>query len=212
MGNILKKTITAIILIITALPLSIANADNGDTGSQPEEIKEPRQITSCDLLNQSAKTKGLVVTINEEEIGGGPPIQDIGDSRILRCFRVTTCDRTASQEPQTFEECKKKSEYKDSCQPGPETLCQRVQVIVSKTGPALLYTYIGMVYRWAAGIVGIICVVVLIIGGIEVATAGDDQGRIGTAKTRIFQSIAGLVLLFLSALILYTINPNFFVI
>lgn len=206
MNKTLKKTITAIILAILVLPVSIANAQGSD------EINDPSDIT-CQLLNQSAETKGLVVTITEEEIGGGAAEQDIGDSRILRCFRVTTCAE-GSQETGSaaIESCTKRSEYASSCTPGSDTLCQRVQVIISKTGPALLYTYIGMVYRWAAGIVGIVCVLVLIIGGIQVATAGDDQGRIGEAKTRIFQSIAGLVLLFLSALILYTINPNFFVI
>ena len=210
------------ILALIILPVSVASAqDTAPSSSTPSSDTATRQpaqlsdITSCDTLNEAANTTGLVVTIMEEELGGSREIQNLGDSKIMRCYRVTTCKlpRTdGSHDPPNLDKCVKISKYANTCSPNSSTLCQRVQVIVSKTGPALLYTYIGMIYRWAAGVVGIICVLVLIIGGIQVATAGDDQGKIGEAKTRIVQSLAGLAILFLSAIILYTINPNFFTI
>ena len=88
--------------------------------------------------------------------------------------------------------------------------CRKVQVISGTSGVGLLSNYIGKVYRWAAAIVGMVAVVVIIISGIQIATAGGDTGKIDEAKKRIFQSLAGVAILFLSALILYTINPNFF--
>jgi hypothetical protein len=88
--------------------------------------------------------------------------------------------------------------------------CQRVQVFFAQSGAQLLYTYVGRIYVWAAGTIGIVAVFFLVLGGLEITTAGGDGGKIEKAKERIMQSLSGLVLLFLSALLLYTINPNFF--
>jgi threonine/homoserine/homoserine lactone efflux protein len=70
--------------------------------------------------------------------------------------------------------------------------------------------YIGIIYRWAAGVIGIVSVIYLVWGGFMITAAQDDTEAINKAKEKIMQSIAGLILLFLSAVILYTINPNFF--
>jgi len=88
--------------------------------------------------------------------------------------------------------------------------CRNVQELKADSGIGLFETYVGLIYRWAASIVGIVAVVVMIISGIQIAVAGGDTGKIDEAKKRIYQSLAGVVVLFLSALILYTINPNFF--
>lgn len=88
--------------------------------------------------------------------------------------------------------------------------CNRVQVILSESGTGLLSEFIGALYRWSAGIVGIIAVLVMVVSGIQISMAGGDSAKVDSAKTRILQSIAGLVILFLAGLILYTINPNFF--
>lgn len=89
--------------------------------------------------------------------------------------------------------------------------CQEVQVLLSRGGTSLLQGYIGTLYTWAASVVGLISVLVIIISGIQISFAGDDSGVIESAKGRIVKSLSGLALLFLSGLILYTINPNFFV-
>ena len=51
----------------------------------------------------------------------------------------------------------------------------------------------------------------MVYSGIEISMAAEDSAKVDAAKARIMQSIAGLVLLFLSGLVLYTINPSFFV-
>lgn len=68
--------------------------------------------------------------------------------------------------------------------------------------------YIAGLYQYAIGIVGILAAVVLMIGGIIWLTAGGNQTRIGTAKSYIGGSIAGLVIALSSYLILYQINPE----
>jgi hypothetical protein len=92
------------------------------------------------------------------------------------------------------------------------TLCEPVMVYVSPAGTALLYYYIGQIYRYMATLGGTIAVLILIVGGIMRASAGDNTERITKATAIITKCISGLVLLFLSAIILYAINPNFFVI
>jgi hypothetical protein len=119
--------------------------------------------------------------------------QQDDNSRI--CYRVCIC------------------EIKNDCtgvDPAKQT-CQRVQVLKGKTGVDLIYNYVGMIYKWAAGTIGIITVFTMVYNGILIMSAGGDSAKIEQAKGRITQSLVGLVILFLSGLILYTINPTFFV-
>lgn len=81
--------------------------------------------------------------------------------------------------------------------------------ITGASGVDIFGQYIAALYRWAAGIVGIICVLVIVVSGAQISMSG-DTGNIDEAKKRIMQSVLGLVLLFLSGLILYAINPGFF--
>lgn len=90
------------------------------------------------------------------------------------------------------------------------TYCDRIQVIYGDNGVDLLKNYVGLMYRWAAGFVGVIAVVVIMISGIQISTAGDDSGRMEEAKNRIIQSLVAIALLFLSGIILYAVNPTFF--
>jgi len=88
--------------------------------------------------------------------------------------------------------------------------CQPVQVLKSNSGTDLLFLYVGTIYRWAASVIGILAVLVIVISGIQISAAAGEQQAITNAKNRIFQSLGGLVLLFLSGIILYSINPTFF--
>ena len=74
----------------------------------------------------------------------------------------------------------------------------------------MLYSYISLIYRWAASVVGVIAVTVIILSAIQIAASGGDPESINKSKTRIIQSLSGIAVLFLSAIILNTINPNFF--
>lgn len=88
--------------------------------------------------------------------------------------------------------------------------CSILYVITGQSGADIFGKYISMLYKWAASIVGIISVLVMVFSGVQISMAGGDTAKIDSAKNRIMQSIIGLVLLFLSGVILYAINPGFF--
>jgi len=83
-------------------------------------------------------------------------------------------------------------------------------LITGEDGLDLLNNYATLVYRWIAGIVGSICILVIIVSGIQISIGGLSQEEVSAAKDRVTRSLMGLVVLFLSAFILYTINPIFF--
>lgn len=88
--------------------------------------------------------------------------------------------------------------------------CSIQERITGSSGSEVLANYIGAIYRWAAGIVGIVAVLIMVASGIQMSAAGGDSAKLDEAKNRILKSIIGLAILFLSGLILYTINPTFF--
>jgi len=180
------------------------------TSATPTDSTEYAPDGSCGAVdNPSPNSKYIVTTVVEEELGNQNPQPSDSGIKVVTCFRQTDTAIVGDKTITT-------SQYVDSCSPSgtgtdfERRTCQRVQVLFTESGSALLFGYISMIYKWAAGIIGSVSVLFLIWGGIEIATAGDNTGAIDSAKKRIFQSISGLVLLFLSAIILYTINPNFF--
>jgi len=164
------------------------------------------KVPTCAELENSTKMSGWIMTVVEESISTPANTDNQPNNtqtNVLDCFRQSKLD-TASQ--------KWTPSYVIKCEtPTPTLTCQRVQVFLAQSGADLLYTYVGQIYKWAAGSIGIVAVLFLVWGGIEISTAQGDSGKIEKAKERILQSLGGLVLLFLSALILYTINPNFFI-
>lgn len=202
----LIKAISTGLLIISFAPTAMAAIPDfkcNDLNGQ----QEPSQSGESAPAGNAEKLQNYIVTILEEEISGSES-NEFGEDqevKVMSCIRKTSCE-TANERT----ECTSEYVPEEQCSPGENEFCQRVQVIIAQSGINLLMTYLGIIYRWAAGIIGIISVAYLIYGGFLVATAQDDTGKIDTAKEKIFQSLAGLVLLFLSAVILYTINPNFF--
>ena len=83
-------------------------------------------------------------------------------------------------------------------------------VIRGRTGMELLTQYISMIYKYGASILGIICVLIIVISGIQIIAGGAQADFVTQAKTRIMQALLSLAILFLSAVILKTINPGFF--
>lgn len=130
------------------------------------------------------------------------PIATSESEDVAFCFRV--CKKEAT-------DGKSLCDIKDACDTSTDSTCQRVQIIKAKSGTALIYTYVGMIYKWAAGTIGIVAVLIMVGSGIGIMTAGGDSGVIDKYKEYIMRSLIGLVVLFLSGLILYTINPTFFV-
>lgn len=164
-----------------------------DTGNNSDA-----QDIKCSELQEN-QSSGLYVIL--EEPLGGPD--------ATYCFRV--CGKLDSEKANMTNKCV----YKETCTAesdfGDDFTCQRVQVLKSESGGDLIYSYVRMIYLWAAGTIGIIAVFTLVYCGIGISAAGGDSGKIDNYKNRIMQSLIGLVILFLSGLILYTINPTFFV-
>lgn len=95
--------------------------------------------------------------------------------------------------------------------PGPiMASCSLMERLSGKSGSDVFAKYIGILYRWAAGIVGIVAVLIIVASGIQISAAGADTGSIDKAKARIIQAIVGLAILFSAGLILYSINPTYF--
>lgn len=142
-----------------------------------------------------------------------------GNSQIRSCQRMIQVSHcSTSTEPPNNHSSTKYVEQ-GACTPIPKdgnkdrVICEDVTFIMTPLtsgGAGLLSTYVGFIYRWAAGIVGIIAVFIIILNSILIITAQDDQGALDEAKKRIFQALAGIAILFMSALILNAINPDFF--
>jgi len=84
------------------------------------------------------------------------------------------------------------------------------KAIKAENGVDLISAYIGLIYKYGASIIGIICVLILVVSGIQISAGGLNTEGVNQAKERIIQSLLSLILLFSSALILKTVNPNFF--
>jgi hypothetical protein len=145
---------------------------------------------------------------------------DTDNTTIRNCVRNTFC---VLRDDKTGMECVTYNNKEDFCSEEAQAYvnmpenkgkasikCTPIQVFLSQSGTDLLYIYIGAIYRWAASVIGIIAVLIMVISGIQISAAAGDQQAVTNAKNRLFQSMAGLALLFLSAIILFTINPTFF--
>ncbi|MDD5071324.1 MAG: pilin [Patescibacteria group bacterium] len=78
----------------------------------------------------------------------------------------------------------------------------------TKTCVPWIGEYIGSIYNYAIGIVGILAAIVLMFGGVIWLTAGGSPERVKEAKAWIGASLSGLVLMLCSYMILYQINPD----
>lgn len=87
--------------------------------------------------------------------------------------------------------------------------CNQRQWLIAQSGIGLLKLFTKQIYTFAAGAIGSIALGTIIFYGIKISVSG-VSGDISDAKNKILGAIAGIVLLFLSSLILYTINPDFF--
>jgi hypothetical protein len=147
----------------------------------------------------------------------------IDNTKFRNCVRNTFCinrDDKPGTECVTFlrkageggcsSDAREYTEKSEENKKNSSIYCQQVQLILSDSGTDLIYAYVGGLYRWAASVIGMIAVLVIVISGIQISAAAGDQQAVTNAKNRIFQSLGGLALLFLSGVILYTINPTFF--
>lgn len=82
----------------------------------------------------------------------------------------------------------------------PATTC------LTETGLCNINQYIELFINILSGLVGVVVVMVIVIGGIQYGTAGDDPGKLQAAKQRITKAlIALLVFIFLYAFLQYLV-------
>ncbi|MBI4234843.1 hypothetical protein HY604_00930 [Candidatus Peregrinibacteria bacterium] len=189
-----------------------------------EEAPCIQLTTKKDGTEKKGPDEGYIITIIEEPLYeekiGETGIDGTGDDYVSRiCYRNYFAFTPPGEVPVT------KSELSTMCsETGKKAFldkksqkdfnirftCQRVQVLLTRGGGSTIAGYVNVIYRWAASIVGIIAVTVIIISAIQISLAGGESTGIDEAKKRIMQSLLGIAILFLSALILNFINPNFF--
>ncbi|MFA6306029.1 MAG: hypothetical protein WC651_04910 [Candidatus Gracilibacteria bacterium] len=237
-GKILSGiTITNIIVALFALTLSFSTTSFAADDNPKPTTLDPKTIELLDTaLSEQEKKENQCIT-DKDRVGGWvitfveEPLsleEDLTDPKLQKriCYRNTLrflnkdgIEKTLpilSRAPQDQDTgCSSKAEALAN---DPEMIskykvsynCRAIMVILAKGGASFIEGYVGLIYRWAAGLSGLIAVIVVIISSIQISLAGGESGEIGKAKDRILKSLAGIAVLFLSGLILYTINPTFF--
>jgi len=78
------------------------------------------------------------------------------------------------------------------------------------SGVELLQKYASIAYQYIVKVCGLIGVLIMVVSGVQMMTAGADSGAYEEAKGRMMRTLGGIALLFCMAAILYTVNPVFF--
>lgn len=145
---------------------------------------------------------------------------------VKSCARFTqilNCAKSKITDQYLIEECPPESQIpggsygavrgQDAKYSGDYYDCQPVTVILSpleQGGVGFLNAYVGLIYRWTAGVIGVICVLIIIVSSIQIIAGQGEPSAIEEGKKRIFQAISGIALLFLASALLYIVNPTFF--
>ncbi|MBD3270288.1 hypothetical protein GF376_02070 [Candidatus Peregrinibacteria bacterium] len=210
----MKKIISKLGLIIISISiLTLFVSINISYAQSCSDLNFTLEGCSGDDANCNPLEDSIVV-ITESRLGNDSDL-------TINCARKTECtfeapDEAEGETSNKVQTCS--SEYVEdsectSSEDGDTIVrCDFIQAYIAGSGTSLLYGYIGKIYQYVAGIGGLIAVFTIVLGGVMIAAAGGDSERVSKAKSMITRSITGLIVLLLSALILYTINPNFFVI
>ncbi len=215
--KLIKSTLLSITVILLIPFTTTSNTAKADTATEKTQFSEIFKNKEPCIKDQKGEAdNGYIITIIEEPLDTENKADEEA-FKLRSCYRntfkFTTPDGESHTIAQLLKDCSTKAQ-ETATKANPilkaQFSCREVQVILSKGGTTMIYYYIGTIYRWGAGLVGIIAVTLIIISGIQISAAGGEPDAINAAKKRIIQSIAGIVVLFLSGLILYTVNPNFF--
>lgn len=208
------KKLLAKLALISLLLLNFSFSTFADDSDSEDKI-----FTAEDCVKAAEENAGYIVTVLEEPIGQE---QESDDFKIRRCFRNTVIFMEKGNIQKTTlstlkRECVDDATLEGNVKANRKNLdgeitiyCDPVTVLISRGGTTMIEGYIALMYRWAASIVGVISVLVIVISGIQISAAGGESEAVNQAKSRILKSLGGLALLFLSGVLLYTINPNFF--
>ncbi len=181
---------------------SVPTSEEGGTESKAITVDSPSQCTYKTVEGEQVLPFNCLFL--EEPIGGKPGY----DLFLERC--TTTDGQT---------ECTLELWKGGSIQPtaDKQTVRGPIQAILTfepdkpYQGPfGLLYNYLGLIYAYMSGLIIAVGILFVVVGGIQMTTAGGDTGKFDAGKSRITKAIVGIILWFTASLILYTINPTFF--
>ncbi|PIZ75580.1 hypothetical protein COY05_03595 [Candidatus Peregrinibacteria bacterium CG_4_10_14_0_2_um_filter_38_24] len=224
-------TLTNIIVAFCALTLSFSMPVFAKPLTAPATATEIANLNTALKIQQKNqciteldRANGWIITFMEEPLSLKEETTDNLKTRI--CYRNTLRFLQNDGTEKTITELSKVNKNQTTgCSEKAETImknttlvnqlkisysCRAIMAILAKGGTSFIEAYIGLIYRWAAGLVGLIAVAVIIISSIQISFAGGETEAVNKAKGRIIKSIAGIAVLFLSGLILYTTNPTFF--
>ncbi|MGL5831216.1 MAG: pilin [Candidatus Altimarinota bacterium] len=195
----------------TVVPESFAGLPEAEPARTEEINKRNAEYAKRQQAARDAAAvesfKDYVVVIAEEPLGAGDGKFSANCARKIEC---STGNYNPAASGQQIQSCYSQYTTVSDCTPSDTVTCEIVQVYVAPVGTGLLYSYVGQIYRYVSFIGGLIAVFIIIVAGVMWTSAGGNSEAVSKAKEMITRSLVGLVVLFLSALILYTINPNFF--
>ncbi len=175
------------------------------------ECGETNPTTSL-LEKGDCSAEGKIVSEITEPIAPNVTLDD--NTFVMGVFQGTCCFVYYQSDPTDLSKisCRETrtvytDDYKTCTEAG--VGCQERQWLIAESGTGLLKLFVKQIYTWGAFAVGSMAVGTIIFQGIKISLSG-VSGDISEAKTKILQAIGGIVLLFVSSLILYTINPDFF--
>jgi len=152
----------------------------------------------------------LYITELSESIG--PSGVSVDDNKVVDVYKGVCCQVSSEADSNGGSTCSEALNiYTDTFQQCNDNAaeCDKRQWIIGSSGAGIIKIYIKLMYSWAAGIVGFIAVITIVFNGIRISVSG-VSGDISSAKDQIIKAISAIALLFLSGIILYTINPTFF--
>ena len=81
---------------------------------------------------------------------------------------------------------------------------------VGNEGLGVFGYYFNTLYPWVIGMAAAIAVLNGVWGGIDIIQAGGDSAAVTAGKNKLLLSMAGLLIILASAIILTTLNPSFY--
>ncbi len=174
--------------------------------------------SSTGMVEKSDCTSEVISEVAEVVSSATPSTQTTGD-RIVNLYQgvccliynatENICYETRTYYTKDLTTCKAFEAGTGTNMATGKSNCSLRQWIIATTGMGLLKIYVKQIFTFGAFAVGAIAVANIILNGIRISVAG-VSGDISEAKQKITQSLSGIVLLFMAALILYSINPDFF--
>lgn len=158
---------------------------------------------------------GNVLAKNDCHVsGGGKVAQDkaIADSKLSKEQKRCKCVsyETGEGEERSIAWADKNGSGYTYCVELQEAVAGQ-ETVVGRTGIDLISRYISLIYKYGVSIIGIICVLIIVVSGVQISMGGANSENVNQGKERILQALLSLILLFCSALILKVVNPGFFI-